>query len=289
MEQTLKGKHAVVTGGSRGIGKTIAHGLLEHGARVLLLSRNSEELDKAKADLFDDSYAIETFAGDVSDPETAHELGEFIDSRWNGKLDILVNAAGIYGPIGALASLTDAEMLLWEKAISINLLGSVYMCRLAAQKMKKSGGGVIVNFSGGGEGAHPNFSAYVASKGAVVRFTETFAAEVSSAGISVNAIAPGAVNTEFLRQVLAAGPEKAGKKFYEESLEQQKSGGTPPELTADFVALLCSEAGQKLTGNFFSVKWDSQKVLTDHAGEINDSDIYKVRRIKPEHRGKDWK
>src|SRR5206468_11879378 len=104
----------------------------------------------------------------------------------------------------------------WVHAIHINLLGTVYCCRAALPLMRRAGAGKIITLSGGGATAPlPRISAYAASKAAVVRFTETLAEELRGTGIDVNAVAPGALNTRLLDEVLAAGPGRVGQQFYE--------------------------------------------------------------------------
>ena len=151
--------------------------------------------------------------------------------------------------------------------------------------MKKNKHGVIINFVGGGEGAYPNFSSYVAAKGGIARFTETVAAELKDDGIWVNAIAPGAVNTKFLDDIISAGPEKSGKETYEKSIKQKESGGVSPEKAAALCVFLASEKAQGLTGKIFSAVWDSYGTFPEHIKEIMSSDVYTMRRVRPEDRG----
>ena len=113
----------------------------------------------------------------------------------------------------------------------VNLFGSVLCCRAVLPHFRANGYGKIIQLSGGGATSPlPRLSAYAASKAAVVRFAETLAEEVRGTGIDVNAIAPGALNTRLLDEVLEAGPERVGDAFYERALEQRSSGGTPLDL-----------------------------------------------------------
>ncbi len=116
-----------------------------------------------------------------------------------------------------------------------------------------SGFGKIVNLSGGGATAPlPFFSAYAASKAALVRLTETFAEELKAARVDVNAIAPGALNTRLLDEVLAAGPEQVGADFYARSLKQQDEGGAPLDKGAELAVFLASAASDGITGKLLS-------------------------------------
>ena len=133
-------------------------------------------------------------------------------------LHILVNNAGIYGPMGPTDEVDFEE---WRRAVDINLHGTLLPCRAAMRRFKKTGGGKIVNLSGGGAtNPMPNLSAYAASKAAVVRLTETLALELQPFRVDVNAVAPGALNTRLLDEVIAAGPDKVGAKFYQGALKQ---------------------------------------------------------------------
>jgi 3-oxoacyl-[acyl-carrier protein] reductase len=200
-------------------------------------------------------------------------LGEF------GSLDILVNCAATYGPIGPVAEIEPAE---WLRTLEINLF-SVYLCiRCALRTMlKQERGGKIINLAGGGATSpFPRFSAYAASKAAVVRLTETIAHEVRDREIDVNAIAPGPVNTRLLDQVLAVGIA-AGEEFYSRSLKQKEQGGVSPELAAELAVLLASPLSDGITGRLISAVWDDWRALPSEIEQIAASDLYTLRRVTP--------
>jgi NAD(P)-dependent dehydrogenase (short-subunit alcohol dehydrogenase family) len=139
--------------------------------------------------------------------------------------------------------------------------------------------GVVINLSGGGAvNPFPHFSAYSTSKAAVVRLTETVAEEVKEFNIRVNAIAPGAINTRLLDQVLEAG-ERAGKEFYTRAKEQKERGGTPPEIGAELAVFLASRQAEGLTGRLISAVWDDWKSLPNHMKELTNSAMFTLRRI----------
>ena len=126
-----------------------------------------------------------------------------------GRIDIVVNNAGVYGPKGLIEDVDSEE---WISAININLFSVFFMCKWILPHMKKNNSGKIINLSGGGATAPlPRISAYAASKAAVVRLTETLAEECKEYSIEINAIAPGALNTRLLEEVLESGPDKVGK------------------------------------------------------------------------------
>jgi len=158
---------------------------------------------------------------------------------------------------------------------------------LACREAIRKGCPKIVNLSGGGATAPlPRLSAYAASKAAVVRLTETLAVE--NPEIAINAIAPGALNTRMLEEVLAAGPERVGAAFYESALKQKKSGGAPLDAGAGLCVFLLSPESDGISGRLISAIWDKWKDLPAHAEELRRGDIYTLRRIVPKDRGSDW-
>jgi 3-oxoacyl-[acyl-carrier protein] reductase len=176
----------------------------------------------------------------------------------------------------------------WVEAVNINLIGTVLCCRLVVPWMRRQGAGKIILLSGGGATAPlPRISAYAASKAAVVRFGETLAEEVKDAGVTVNTVAPGALNTRLLDQVLAAGPDAVGQDFHARALRQAEVGGTPLETPTDLIAFLASSASDGVTGRLLSAVWDDWQHLPERREQLAASDVYTLRRIVPEDRG--WK
>lgn len=280
---SLKNKKAVITGGSRGIGKAIAKAFLENGAEVFLIARSLTELAEVKKE-FSPIGKVNVFAGDVSHREDMERAAKEAKKEMGG-VDILVNGAGVYGPIGLV---TEADPEEWLKAVEINLYGAFLSVRSFAPLMKGRKGGSIINFVGGGEGAYAHFSSYVSAKGGIARFTETIAEEMKQWDIRVNAIAPGAVNTKFMDDIIAAGPDKAGKETYEKTLKQKESGGTSPDEAAKLSVFLASDVAEGLTGKVFSAVWDPYETFPGRKSEIASTDVYTMRRVRPEWRGFDW-
>jgi len=134
----------------------------------------------------------------------------------------------------------------------------------------------------------PNISAYAVSKAAIVRFAETLAEEVREFNITVNSIAPGALNTRMLDEVLAAGPDKVGRSFFERSLKQKESGGAGFEPGAELALFLASDMSWGITGKLISAMWDDWERWPDHLDELNAPDAYTLRRITGRDRGLSW-
>lgn len=284
MVQSLKGKIAVITGGGRGIGKAIAQAYAREGADLFLIARTAPELSQTQKELQKYGGRVEIDAADVSQSADIERIRRRIAQDFS-RVDVLVNAAGVYGPIGALEDTSPEE---WERTFSINVFGTMRVCRAIVPMMKKQGSGRIINFSGGGEEPFPRFTAYASSKGAIVRFTESLDAEVRANNIFVNAITPGAVNTAFLDSALAAGPEKTGEEFYAKLLRQKEEGGVSPEQAAALCVFLASDAAQGFGGKVISAQWDKWSDFPEHKKEIMESDVYTFRRIKPKDRGYEW-
>jgi 3-oxoacyl-[acyl-carrier protein] reductase len=284
----LTGRSAIITGSNQGLGRAIAESFLASGASVLLMARDAAKLETARADLAvrtRPGQTVHALPGDVSRPEDCAAAVDAAVQRFGG-LTVLVNNAGVYGPMGLLE---DVDWKEWEEAIRINLLGTALMCRAALPPMRARGYGKIVNLSGGGAtGPLPRFSAYAASKAAVVRLTETLAEEVRDDHVDVNAIAPGALNTRLLDQVLEAGPDKVGRGFHARAVKQRDEGGVPLEKGAALAAFLASAQSDGITGRLLSAVWDDWERLAERRAELEGSEVYTLRRIVPKDRGLDW-
>ena len=288
LRMTLQGVGVLITGGSLGIGRAVAMACVEAGAGVLICARDQRALDTAKSELeqiASPGQVIRARAVDVSRPDDVTALVDFAVSELPN-FSGLANCAAITGPTGLLEE-TDAQQ--WISTIQVNLIGTMLACRAVIPHFRKQVFARIVNFSGGGATSpRPRFSAYAAAKTAVVRLTETLAQELNETNICVNAIAPGAVNTRMLDDVLNAGPQSAGAVAYEQALNQKDRGGVPPEKAAGLCVKLLSRESDGLSGKLFSAVWDSWDTLLAHRGTVMESDLYTLRRIVPKDRGFTW-
>jgi NAD(P)-dependent dehydrogenase (short-subunit alcohol dehydrogenase family) len=284
----LAQRNAIITGANQGLGQVIAEHYVRAGASVVICARNLHKLEEIAGSLrkiaAKDQQIIPVQADVSKESDVKHLVQESIAKL--GKIDILVNNAGIYGPKG---SLEEVDLMEWIKAIEVNLYGVVLTCREILPHMKGNKYGKIINLSGGGATAPmPGISAYAASKAAVVRLTETLAGECLDYNVDVNAVAPGALNTRLLEEVLAAGPESVGKDFYEKSLKQKESGGTSLDTGAGLCTYLASSDSDGITGKLISAVWDPWKNFAEFKEKLQNSDIYALRRIVPEDRGENW-
>jgi NAD(P)-dependent dehydrogenase (short-subunit alcohol dehydrogenase family) len=216
-----------------------------------------------------------SIVADVSSPTevqraVTHALETF------GRIDILVNNAGVQSPIGPLVDNNPDE---WTQTFATNLFGPFFFLQAVLPGMIAQGHGKVINLSGGGATSpRPNFSAYASSKAALVRLTETLAEELRPYNIQVNAVAPGAVNTRMLDEMLRAGAA-AGVELTE-ARNRKTQGGTPVELVAELVRFLASDVSDGLTGKLISAPhddwrtWDARRI----AGLANSS-WYTLRRL----------
>jgi NAD(P)-dependent dehydrogenase (short-subunit alcohol dehydrogenase family) len=288
MSEELEGRTALITGGTQGLGLEIARHYLRAGiAGVCICGRDPGVLSAAREQLGEAAADGQHVMAEVADVSSAADVERLVATCLERfpDLTILVNNAGVYGPKG---SIEDVDWDEWARAIEINLLGSVLPARALASHFKRRGYGKIVQLSGGGAtNPLPGLSAYAAAKAAAVRFAETLAEELREHHVDVNSVAPGALNTRMLDEVLAAGPERVGQRFYERALEQRRSGGVPLERGAELAVWLASAASDGVTAKLLSALWDPWSQLPEHLDELA-SDVYTLRRIVPADRGMDW-
>lgn len=284
--QVLTGRRAVITGGNRGFGLAVAQAFARAGASLVLTARDAAELDAARASLRSEipGASVEVCPGDVSLEVDVDRLAEFT-ARLGGA-DVLVCNAGVYGPKGPIESI---DFTAWAQAITINLSGVVLCVRAFAKQLRARPNGKVIVLSGGGATKPmPNLSAYAASKAAVVRFAETLAEEWRDYGIDVNSVAPGALNTRLLDEVLAAGPGVVGQAFYDASIKQRDTGGAPLERGAALCTYLASHESDGITGKLISAIWDPWERFDALRDDLANSDVLTLRRIVPEERGLAW-
>jgi len=196
MDEFLKGKTALVTGGTRGIGYAIALELGRAGADVLLCGRSEQGVKDALSHLRKEENSTGAFEGrvaDVSNWNDVESLFQFARQKWN-KLDVLVNNAGV----GIFKSVADLKPDEWHKVIDLNLTGLFYCCHAGLPMLRESGDGYVFNISSlAGKNAFAGGAAYNASKFGVNGFSEAMMLDHRKENIRVTSIMPGSVDTEF--------------------------------------------------------------------------------------------
>jgi NAD(P)-dependent dehydrogenase (short-subunit alcohol dehydrogenase family) len=270
---SIQGKSVLVTGAGRGIGKRLAMGFALAGAKVGLLARTEAELDLTKLEIEQAGGVALKLRGDVRKPdEIANAVTRMVGKF--GPLHVLIAAAGVPGPIGPLLS---GSAKAWNDAIETNLIGMVNSCRAALPPMIERRCGKIIAIAGnGGAAARPNFSAYAASKAAVVRFAECLAEEMSDHNIQVNSILPGGAYTSMTDEILEAGEDKAGRKEIEEAEQIRVTGGIAPDRQIQLALFLASERSNHISGKLIYVTDDWKRFERDNMKP----DSYTLRRVQ---------
>lgn len=240
---TLQGKVAVVTGGSRGIGRAIAEGLADQGAKVVAVYRGSkeaaEELEKAVTGR---GGVLKIMQADVSDEEQVKALFAHVESEV-GPVDILVNNAGVIHD----DLFVRMESKHWNKVLQTNLNGTLNCCHAVAFSMMRKRSGRIINISSvAADFVNVGQTNYAASKGAINAFTRALAMELAPRGVTVNAIAPGFIETD----MSAAVRNRAGDKL--KDFIPMRRLGQPADI-ARVALFLAGEGGSYVTGQVITV------------------------------------
>lgn len=283
---SMRGSYFLITGVTRGLGRVLVQAFWDAGANLVLVSRHTNALEQLIGSLgVRVGQEAIYMASDLADPEAADRIVSFARSRVP-RLDVLINNAGIQGPIGPL---WENDWKEWIAALQVDLVSPIALCRAVAPWMIEEGRGSIINLSGGGAtGPRANFSAYATAKAGLARFSETLAEELRSNGVRVNCIAPGAMNTAMLAGIVSQGRDVSGEREYAQALKVQREGGAPMQQVSDLCLFLASDAAKGITGKLISAIWDPWPSLPKHLDDLNATDIYTLRRIVPKDRGKTW-
>lgn len=249
LELDLGGRVAIVSGGSRGIGRATALRLAQAGAHVAVnFLRDAEAAAAVARGVEEAGVRALTFRADVTRPEEADELVRAVIAAF-GRLDVLVCNAGVWEG----AAVEEMSEELWTRVLDTNLKGTWALCRAAVPLMKRAGfGRVVVVSSTAGQRGESFYSNYAASKGGQIAFMKSLAVELAPHGINVNAVAPGWVETEMTEVVLKGAGERA------DALRSIPLGRI---ATADDIALpilfLCSGWARHITGEVLNVNGGS--------------------------------
>ncbi|KAA2236197.1 SDR family NAD(P)-dependent oxidoreductase [Salinarimonas soli] len=245
----VEGRHALVTGGGRGIGRAVAAALTGAGARVTLLGRDQAGLDRAVAE----GVGAGAVTADVTDADAVRAALERAQER-HGPVDILIANAGA----AVSAPLARSDEALFRRMLDVNLMGVVHPARLVAGGMAERGyGRIIAVASTAGLKGYPYVSAYCAAKHAVIGFVRALALEIAATGVTVNAVCPGFTDTDLVAQSLDTITAKTGRSREEalkELVRHNPQGRLiDPAEVAEAVLWLCGAGARSVTGQAIAV------------------------------------
>ncbi len=270
------GQTAMITGGGRGLGRAFALSLAATGMSVAVVSRTDEQLAETVRHIETAGGRASAFRTDVSNPRDVAETVRAVERRF-GKIDLLINNAGVVGPIGP-AWRVDTED--WWSCLETNVRGTFLCCHAVLPGMLARGQGRIINVASyAGTLAVPYMSAYNASKTAVIRFTEALAAEIREHGIPVFSIEPGTVATAMTKELITS---EEGRRWLPwcEQLFRDRQDDTVEPATA-LVVFLSTGAGDELSGRFLSAR-DQPADLARRINRVQREDLYTLQLRRPE-------
>ncbi len=269
----LAGRVCLIAGASGVIGQAVAHEFLQRGARLALTYQSNLPAEFVNWKKREPDRVLTLHLDIRNRLQMKLATAEVI--RHFGRLHALVNCTGVLGPVGPTAEVSEDD---WAAAVEINLLGGFYLTRAVLPHMLEHGSGKIIHFSGGGAAyARPFYTAYSASKAALVRFVESLAEELRRSQIEVNAIAPGPVESRMwvqMRQVT-----KPDARTLEELKRMEETGGIPPERAAALAVFLASDLSNGLTGRLISAVHDNWAGLGSRIEEVMRSEAGTLRRV----------
>jgi 3-oxoacyl-[acyl-carrier protein] reductase len=280
----------LITGMSRGLGEKLAAVFWQTGADILGVARDLAAL-RAVADRLEVAPArsgqrIAVMQADLRDPAAPAAIVAQCCDQF-GWLDVLIGNAAVQGPIGRF---WEQDLAAWEDALAIDLQSPVRLAHAAIPVMLRDRNrrrSILFLSGGGATGPRPRFTAYATAKSGLVRFAETLALELANTQISVNCIAPGAMPTGMLEEVVAAGADRAGAGDVA-AFDCARAGGEAIMERTAALAVFLSAGGSAITGKLIAAQWDRWEDWPQYLDELNASDLYTLRRITGRDRNKPW-
>jgi NAD(P)-dependent dehydrogenase (short-subunit alcohol dehydrogenase family) len=268
---SLEGQVAVVTGGGRGIGRAIAQTLGAAGAAVAVLARSEGELAETVATIQRAGGRAEAVVADVTVPDAVHDAMQTVE-RALGPVDLLVNSAGAIKPFGPLWKIDADE---WWRTMEVNVRGPLVCSQRVLPGMVERRRGRIVNItSRAGTVSMPYYTSYMASKTALIRFTECLALETREYGVAVFAISPGTVRTKMTEYSLYSPEGQTWLPWFRQIFDQHID--VPPERPAALVLDLASGRADALSGRTLSI-FDDLEVVLNNATRIEEQNLYSLK------------
>lgn len=250
---SLKGRVALITGGSRGMGRSIAIGFAAAGAKVVMIARDEAKLESVAAEIRAQGGEADYIALELSDlPAVERAVPELLERH--GRLDILVNAAGV----SAWSPLATSTVEQWHEVFDINLTSMYVLCREASKPMVEQGWGRIINFASNvSVQGRERLAAYSASKAAVGGLTRSVAGELATKGVTCNGISPGVFRTDMSLPTMGH-PERS--KIFRGAIAMDRFG--EPEEIVGPALFLASDASSYVTGHMLAVDGGMTNILT---------------------------
>ena len=266
----LSEKSVLITGAGRGIGKRLAVGFAQAGARVGLLARTKAELDLAQLEIEHSGGIALSLRADVRDYEQVVAAVQRMTARF-GPPQVLVCAAGVLGPVGGLAGSSPGA---WREVVDTNLVGTFHACRAVLPVMRElRSGKLLMLVDTGAEIGRPFFSAYAASKAALVRLAESLAEEVREDNIQANCLNPGAAYTSMTDEILRA--PGISDRDRADALQVRTTGGTTPEKQIQLALFLASDRSNHISGKLIHITDDWRRLESATLSH----EVFSLRRL----------
>ena len=269
--KTLAGRVALITGAGRGLGRAFSLGLAGAGMRVAVVARSADQIAETVRLIQAAGGRAVAIVADVTDPHAVTRMAQEA-RRTLGAVDVLINNAGAGGPFGPSWEVDAGQ---WWRNFETNMRAPFLCCRELLPDMIARGSGRIINVaSGAGTRAIPYMSAYVSSKAALIRFTETVAAETKQSGVSLFSIQPGTVRTAMAQDLLDSPEGARWMPWFQKIFDE--GGDVTTDPATSLVLFLASGAADELSGRFFAVPEDAASVV-ERVAEVKRDDLYTLR------------
>jgi len=270
-DKNLEGQVALITGAGRGLGRAFSLGLAKAGMRVAVVARSADQLAETVSLIQAAGGTAIAIAADVSDPDAVKQMAQEVRQSL-GPIDLALNNAGAGGPFGPTWEV-NAEQ--WWRSFETNMRAPFLCCREFLPDMIARGRGRIINVaSGAGTRAIPYMSAYVTSKAALIRFTETVAVEAKKSGVSLFSIQPGTVRTAMAKELLDSPEGSRWLPWFQKIFDE--GGDVTADPATSLVLFLAAGKADELSGRFFAVPEDPATVV-ERAAEVKRDDLYTLR------------